>query len=148
MSAACYHKKGQFLYRTSPEAPVREFPSDSLAITALHFIPQTLTLCLGYSFGSFQLFSVPKMSVVHSSPCPKALAPVTHFLFQEPENDPKHNIFLWVARGNPPFTRYVCNCIIIIHVCASIRTCTYMYNYAYIIIHTYEYQCSKKTMSN
>ena len=104
-STAYCHKKGQFLYTTTSQAVTHRFPVDSLAITALHFVPQILCLLIGYSLGGFQLYDVQKMVVLHSSPCPKVPSPVTHFVYQEPENDPKNNVYIWVARGNPAFVR-------------------------------------------
>ena len=50
--------------------------------------------------GGFQLFNVQRMTVTYSGTCPKVPSPVTHFTYQEPENDPKNNVYLWVARGN------------------------------------------------
>ena len=100
---ASHHEKGQFHYHSSSHSSTpRTYPTDSLAITALHFVPQTASLLIGYSMGSFQIFDVGKMAIVHGSPPPKVPVPVTHFGFQEPENDPKNNVYFWVARGNPP----------------------------------------------
>ncbi|CAI8030968.1 Protein ELYS [Geodia barretti] len=98
---ASNHKKGQFHYTSTNQATTRTFPTDSLAITSLHFAPQILCLLIGYSIGSFQLYDMRKMDVVHASPPPKTPIPVTHFTFQEPENDPKNNVYIWVARGSP-----------------------------------------------
>ena len=48
------------------------------------------------------------MCMVFNRTCPKVPVPVTHFTYQEPENDPKSNTYLWVATDNPPLTRYIC----------------------------------------
>ena len=103
---ASNHKKGQFHYTSTNQATTRSFPTDSLAITSLHFVPQILCLLIGYSIGSFQFYDVRKMAVVHGSPPPKTPVPVTHFTFQEPENDPKSNVYIWVARGSPEHAKY------------------------------------------
>ena len=38
----------------------------------------------------------------YSSRYEEDLAAVTHFAFQEPENDPRNYCYLWVARGPQP----------------------------------------------
>jgi hypothetical protein len=98
---APYHKKGQFYYCSRNSAKISEFPSKSLTITALHFVHQMESLLIGYNFGGFQVYNLVKMTIAHGCPCPKAHLPVTHFTYQEPENDPKNNVYLWVARGSP-----------------------------------------------
>eukprot|EP00731_Ephydatia_muelleri_P015547 Em0008g1267a len=85
------------------------FDEGDVAVTALHYVPHLYSLMVGYSFGYFQVF--PLTILTSSFSCPYQLMspdanppPVTHFAYQEPENDPKSFVYLWVARGPCAFT--------------------------------------------
>ena len=80
------------------------------SVSSLLHVRQLCAVLIGYSFGGFQifgfydntmLFSFP-LSVKHRSP------PITHFTFQEPENDPKPFVYIWtVSEGFPAQGRQV-----------------------------------------
>ena len=91
LNADCY-QRGEFVYRKQP------FDPNTVEVTALHLVSQIRCLCIGYSFGSFQLYSLCPMVVVCSSPVSQDVA-VTHFAYMEPENDPRSFVYLWVATG-------------------------------------------------
>lgn len=70
-------------------------------MSAVNFSAHTSSLFIGYSFGSFVVFSLSDLTVVYSSPySPQRSSPVTHFVYMEPENDPRSFVYVWVARGN------------------------------------------------
>lgn len=101
LSANCYHGRN-FAY-PSLEAPrPATFPPESVAVTALHYAPQLCCLLVGFSFGSFQLQSLPHLLPLHSSPILPNLPPVTHFALQEADHDPQCYCYVWVARGPCP----------------------------------------------
>ena len=91
INADCY-QRGEFVYRK------QTFDPNAVEVTALHLVSQIRCLCIGYSFGSFQLYSLCPMMVVCSSPVSQDVA-VTHFAYMEPENDPRSFVYLWVATG-------------------------------------------------
>ena len=105
LNADCY-QDGEFVYRK------QAFDPNTVDVTALCLIPQIRCLCVGYSFGSFQLYSLCPMVVICSSPISQDVA-VTHFAYMEPENDPRSFVYLWVATGVSPLIeeRYACSCM-------------------------------------
>ena len=100
-NADCY-QRGEFVYRK------QVFNPNAIEVTALHLVPQIRCLCVGYSFGSFQLYSLCPMMVICSSPVSQEVA-VTNFAYMEPENDPRSFVYLWVATGTSPLLeeRYI-----------------------------------------
>lgn len=73
-------------------------------MTALYHVPQLCGLLVGYSFGGFQLYSLTDSNLIFSSPVilRRLEPPVTHFTFQEPENDPRSFVYIWITRNGPP----------------------------------------------
>ncbi|EGG24511.1 hypothetical protein DFA_02754 [Cavenderia fasciculata] len=74
-------------------------------VTAITYIPSIQALAIGYNMGCFQLFSTHNgtLNLVYSSPYKEFehRFPVTHFLFQELEDDmDSSSSYLWVGRGN------------------------------------------------
>ena len=63
------------------------------------YAPQLCGLLAGYNFGGFQLFGMEELNLMYSCPLVVAQPPVTHFAFQEPENDPRPFVYVWVCRG-------------------------------------------------
>ncbi len=98
-----YHGRN-FLHPTRPSEPPRPFPQETVSVTAIDFVPQLSSLLVGYSFGSFHLYSLSGLTLVYASPSPSPQLPppVTHFTYQEAENDPKSYVYLWVGRGKSP----------------------------------------------
>ncbi|XP_057313364.1 protein ELYS-like [Hydractinia symbiolongicarpus] len=73
--------------------------SDNCSITSLKYLHQAYVLVVGFSFGCFQIWSLEHLHILYSSPVGVYSSPVTHFAFQEPDDDPRHCCFLWVGRG-------------------------------------------------
>lgn len=73
--------------------------SDNCSITSLKYLHQAYVLVVGFSFGCFQIWSLEHLHLLYSSPVGVYSSPVTHFAFQEPDDDPRHCCFLWVGRG-------------------------------------------------
>lgn len=74
-------------------------------MTTLHHVPLVCGILVGYNFGGFQLFSLLDSTLLYSLPLlvRRLPPPVTHFTIQEPEDDPRHFLYVWVARnGHQP----------------------------------------------
>ena len=74
-----------------------------VSVTAIHHFPLAAGLLVGYSFGGFQLYSLLDSTLLYSLPLilRRLPTPVTHFAVQEPENDPKNFLYVWVSRNGP-----------------------------------------------
>ena len=74
-----------------------------VSVTAICHFPLTAGLLVGYSFGGFQLYSLLDSTLLFSLPIlmRRLPTPVTHFAVQEPENDPKNFLYVWVSRNGP-----------------------------------------------
>ncbi|CAB3993861.1 ELYS-like, partial [Paramuricea clavata] len=93
------HMLGSFSY-ASPEGEILgNYASSEIIITSLKYIRQLGSLVVGYSFGCFQIWDLEQHSREFSSLFGVYMLPVTHIIYQEPENDPRLCCFLWVARG-------------------------------------------------
>ncbi|XP_030843104.1 protein ELYS isoform X2 [Strongylocentrotus purpuratus] len=77
----------------------KTFPIGEVSVTSLTYIPQIGSLVVGFNFGSFQLWRLADTSLEYSGPLSRHPSPVTHFAYQEPEDDPQNFCYLWVARG-------------------------------------------------
>ncbi|XP_041480738.1 protein ELYS-like isoform X1 [Lytechinus variegatus] len=77
----------------------KTFPISDVSVTSLTYIPQIGSLAVGFNFGSFQLWRLADTSLEYSGPLSRHPSPVTHFAYQEPEDDPQNFCYLWVARG-------------------------------------------------
>lgn len=76
-----------------------------VAVTALHHFPLACGLLVGYNFGGFQIFSLADSTLLYSLPVMprRLLPPVISFSVQEPEEDPRHFLYVWAIRkGAPP----------------------------------------------
>uniref|UniRef100_A0A1X7TIM9 ELYS beta-propeller domain-containing protein n=1 Tax=Amphimedon queenslandica TaxID=400682 RepID=A0A1X7TIM9_AMPQE len=73
------------------------------SVTAISHFPLAAGLLVGYSFGGFQLYSLLDSTLLYSLPLliRRLPTPVTHFAVQEPENDPKNFLYVWVSRNGP-----------------------------------------------
>lgn len=78
------------------------FSSDEIHVSAIYYVPQVSSMFIGFSFGSFVIHNLLDFTIMYSSPCSpeRSMSPVTHFVYMEPENDPKCFVYVWVARGN------------------------------------------------
>ncbi|XP_071506406.1 protein ELYS-like [Diadema antillarum] len=81
----------------------KSFPIGDVSVTSLAYIPQIGSLAVGFSFGCFQLWRLWDASLEFSGPLSREPSPiVTHFAYQEPEDDPQNFCYLWVARCPQP----------------------------------------------
>ncbi|XP_042882827.1 uncharacterized protein LOC122259904 isoform X1 [Penaeus japonicus] len=79
-----------------------ETASQCVVITAMSFIPQLASLVIGYSFGAFQIINLSTLTIDCASPYEDNMPPVHSFACQEPENDPKNFVYLWLCRSWGP----------------------------------------------
>ncbi|XP_078697453.1 protein ELYS-like [Branchiostoma floridae x Branchiostoma belcheri] len=98
ITADC-HRRGTFYYRTPDGKNINSFYSSNVAVSSLQFLKRTGTLAVGYNFGQFQLWRLAGPALDFSSNIENSTSAVTHFAYQEPENDPGNYCYLWVARG-------------------------------------------------
>ncbi|XP_071534189.1 uncharacterized protein Elys isoform X2 [Panulirus ornatus] len=82
-----------------------ETSSHLVTITALTFIPQLASLIVGYNFGAFQIINLSSLTIDCTSPFEDKMPPVYSFACQEPENDPKNFVYLWLCRSWGPAER-------------------------------------------
>ncbi|CAL4067987.1 unnamed protein product, partial [Meganyctiphanes norvegica] len=74
-------------------------PSHLVTVTTVTFLPQLASLVVGYNFGSFQIINLSSIAVDCASPHEENMHPVQSFALQEPENDPKNFVYLWICRS-------------------------------------------------
>ncbi|XP_035684166.1 protein ELYS-like, partial [Branchiostoma floridae] len=101
ITADC-HRRGTFYYRTPDGKNINSFYSSNVVVSSLQFLKRTGTLAVGYNFGQFQLWRLSGPGLDFSSNIENSTSAVTHFAYQEPENDPGNYCYLWVARGPLP----------------------------------------------
>lgn len=95
-----------FSYTDNVAGETTYFPEAGVVVSALEYVSPIGALLVGYNFGSWQLWNV---SAVNSRSTPISLEfsskytaealPVVGFTFQEPENDPRNFVYVWVLRG-------------------------------------------------
>lgn len=90
----CFH------FRRPDLSVLQSYNEDEVKVSSLRYIPQSGTLAVGYSFGGFHLWKLFNPVLEYAcTPEPEDL-PVAFFVYQEPENDPKHFAYLWVCRDD------------------------------------------------
>ncbi|KAJ7988971.1 hypothetical protein DPEC_G00314720 [Dallia pectoralis] len=67
--------------------------------TALHYIPRTNQLAVGFSDGYLQLWNMKTLKKEYHSQLEGGRVPVYAFTFQEPENDPRNCCYLWAVQS-------------------------------------------------
>ena len=89
------YSRGSFIYGK------HSFNTRAVGVTALHLVSQIRSLCIGYSFGGFHIYSLSPLMLICSAPLMQHAPPipVTHFAYMEPENDPRSFVYLWVTKG-------------------------------------------------
>lgn len=81
------------------DAVLCQLPAASVAITSLLYVPQIASLAVGYNFGAFQLYSIRSLAIDCASPYEEGVPGVVSFAYQEPENDPRNCVYLWLCRS-------------------------------------------------
>ncbi|KAK2553031.1 Protein ELYS [Acropora cervicornis] len=84
------HVFGRFSYVQCDSTEMKNMSSGEVFVTAVKYIRQTSILVIGFNFGCFQIYS---------SQVDRYYSAITHFTYQEPEDDPRYCCYLWVARG-------------------------------------------------
>ncbi|XP_018025653.1 protein ELYS [Hyalella azteca] len=84
------------------DAVLCQLPVEAVAVTSLLYIPQIASLAVGYNFGAFQLYNIRSMAIDCTSPYEEGVPGVISFAYQEPENDPRNCVYLWLCRSNAP----------------------------------------------
>ncbi|CAH1774002.1 unnamed protein product [Owenia fusiformis] len=92
-------ERGAYKYRKQDGKTIRDFSADTVVVTSLKYIGHTGLLAVGFNFGSFQLWKMYNQTLEYSCRFEEDLPPVTHFAYQEPENDPRKFVYIWVGRG-------------------------------------------------
>ena len=69
-------------------------------------MPQIGGLLVGFNFGAWELWNISAVnsrgvpiSLDYSSAYVNEALPVVGFCFQEPENDPRNFVYVWILRG-------------------------------------------------
>ncbi|CAL1543685.1 unnamed protein product [Lymnaea stagnalis] len=92
------HRQGHYYYRRQDDTIQKVFDEDTVSISCLKYIDQAGTLAIGFNFGCFQLWKLYNPVLDYSSRYSPDGVLVSGFVVQEPENDPRNFVYLWVAR--------------------------------------------------
>ncbi|XP_065060865.1 protein ELYS-like isoform X2 [Rhopilema esculentum] len=90
---------GSFRYLDHKGKPLRVLRRGDVAVTSLLVLRQATLLVVGFNFGCFQIWNLQSLQPIYSSPYNPSAADVTHLVFQEPENDPRHCCYILVGRS-------------------------------------------------
>ncbi|XP_012935515.1 protein ELYS [Aplysia californica] len=93
------HREGLFYYRRQDDTVQKVLDEDTVCVTSLKYLSQAGELAVGFNFGSFQLWRLYNPVLDYSSNYNPGLA-VTNFIAQEPENDPRNFVYLWVGHDD------------------------------------------------
>ena len=93
-----------FQHRCKVSGETVHFPQDGVVVSALKYVPQIQCLLVGYNFGSWQMLDWNEDAAVFSSSYNlQNSLPITHFVFQEPENDPRNFCYVWTVQCENDF---------------------------------------------
>lgn len=93
------HVFGRFSYVQCDSTEMKNISSGEVFVTAVKYIRQTSILVIGFNFGCFQMWNLESLTHIYSSQVDQYYSAITHFTYQEPEDDPRYCCYLWVARG-------------------------------------------------
>eukprot|EP00118_Oscarella_pearsei_P011488 m.77590 g.77590 ORF g.77590 m.77590 type:complete len:1577 (+) comp36045_c0_seq6:82-4812(+) len=95
-----YHRQGHFHF-TQPNGSVIKLVSEEDAgVTSMKFVPRINCLVVGFKFGAVQLWNLAEVDLICGICDDREDVPVVQIAFQEPEEDPKHFCYLWIARSS------------------------------------------------
>ncbi|KAF7234745.1 hypothetical protein EG68_11435 [Paragonimus skrjabini miyazakii] len=86
-----------FHYKSANGKTVLSLDATSVYVSALHYIPNSQTLVVGFSFGGWQLWSLRSLHLEFSLRHLSITTPVTCVAFQEPSDDPRYCCYLWIG---------------------------------------------------
>ncbi|KAM7539267.1 hypothetical protein Aperf_G00000050824 [Anoplocephala perfoliata] len=87
-----------FYYQTPRDETAEKFPSVSVSVTLLSYVPQIKALVVGFSFGGWQLWDLGKLKILYTfRDLPPAPVPVVGCAFTEPSDDPRYYCYLWIG---------------------------------------------------
>lgn len=97
-----------FSYTNDVSGETVHFPETGVVVSSLTFIPQIGGVLAGFNFGAWQFWNVSTANVRGSAPISLEYSsayasqdlPVVKFCFQEPEDDPRNFVYVWVLRGD------------------------------------------------
>ncbi|VDP76103.1 unnamed protein product [Echinostoma caproni] len=87
----------EFQYKSVNGRVLTNLPAHTVYVSTLHFIPNTQTLVVGYSFGGWQLWSMRTLTLEFSLRHTAICAPVVQVAFQEPSDDPRYCCYIWIG---------------------------------------------------
>ncbi|KAK3926779.1 Protein ELYS [Frankliniella fusca] len=93
-----YFLKHQRLFVQLPPRDGNGFLPENPAVTSLLYVPQLASLCVGFAFGSFQIWSLKSLSLIYVLPFNEP-NPIVQLAFQEACDDPNAYCYLWTVRG-------------------------------------------------
>ncbi|EDV23933.1 uncharacterized protein TRIADDRAFT_57661 [Trichoplax adhaerens] len=101
---AKFQENGKFCYFYSDFKQYRSFSKKEAEVTCLKYIQQINCIVAGLKFGGIQFYNLKDYSLIHSvnvflDDTINGI-PITHFVYQEPEDDPKPFCYLWAASGS------------------------------------------------
>lgn len=95
------HTKNRFAYRSCESSVVhRFFHADDVFVNCVKYMPQINSVCVSYNFGGFHVYNMRTFEIDVSCDLQSNLLPVVKFEYQEPENDPSNQIYIWLVRGS------------------------------------------------
>ena len=111
------HKKDVFQHRCTVSGETTHFPEDGVVVSSLKYVPQLGGLLAGFNFGAWQLFDLGILFEDHPNSTNKSKQlltfsasyqgenslPISQFVFQEPENDPRNFCYVWAIQSDNDF---------------------------------------------
>ncbi|KAF8560826.1 hypothetical protein P879_09662 [Paragonimus westermani] len=86
-----------FHYKSASGKSILSLDAATVYVSALHYIPNSQTLVVGFSFGGWQLWSLRSLQLEFSLRHLSIMTPVTCVAFQEPSDDPRYCCYLWIG---------------------------------------------------
>ncbi|KAK3099666.1 hypothetical protein FSP39_007744 [Pinctada imbricata] len=88
-----------FRYRRCDGNILKTFDPGDVHVSCLKYIPQIGCLVVGFSFGCYQIWKLHIPVLEYSSRLETDPVPITHIVYQEPENDPKNFSYIWTVHS-------------------------------------------------
>ncbi|XP_055864357.1 protein ELYS-like [Biomphalaria glabrata] len=105
------HNQGQYYYRRQDDTVQKVIDEDYVNVTSLKYLEQAGILAIGFNFGCFQLWKLYNPVLDYSSRFVPNSVQVSNFVVQEPENDPRNFVYLWVVHDEDSEDNVACSCL-------------------------------------